>query len=636
VIRSRGLPRAGWRRRAGVTLLLGVLALLLLPATADGHAYLERSEPAAGAVLPIPPAEVQIWFTEPLEPAFTRAVLYDAAGQLVETPDAVVANDPYQLSLELPADLPDGAYTVQWENISTADGHPAEGFFSFTVGEAADVPPEIVTPELPADDGTGLLSSIGRWLGLLGVAAAVGSLGCWYWVLRPSVRRLSAEDQAETAQTARRLASAGAALSAIGVSVYLLDHVHDATGTLTFSTLIDFVRDTQAGTTLALRIGLVLLFGAMLASRFPWRVGGHSVDGLLAQGVGALVLFQFAQLTHATAQRQGEPAAVAAEWLHLAAVAVWIGGIFALVVVLFRVARQVSGEARRELLAGAITRFSTLAISAVVIVSLSGLYAGWVQIGSLDALWESDYGRTLLFKLALVAPILWLGALNLFVLGPALRHAAPRERDFGRTVRAEAALGAAVLFLAAVLASTPPPQPTQAAAIGGSELHLFAPGGHTILTITPSQVGRNEYIANVVPDDGGLPAETEVLLRIERDDQISGIREVVLEPSEPLDGTRDTARFEASGSELSVVGEWELELIVRRPGQADWRAESPLEVGAQAPAAPVAAQATRGFTSWYAAPLMVLAAGCIVATVVFLRRDSTSAAVVEGSPDPAD
>jgi hypothetical protein len=85
-----------------------------------------------------------------------------------------------------------------------------------------------------------------------------------------------------------------------------------------------------------------------------------------------------------------------------------------------------------------------------------------------------------------------------------------------------------------------------------------------------------------------------------------------------------------------VVGEWELELILRRPGQADWRVESPLEIGAEAPAVTAVADA-RGFTGWYAVPLMLLAAACIVAVVVILRRDRTPAAVVaEGRPDPAD
>lgn len=612
--------RAWWRRRASVTMLVILVALAAASAEeVEAHAVLERSEPAGNAVLPVAPDEALLWFTEPLEPAYVSARLHDTQGQLIETPPATVADDPLLLVLPLPAELPNGTYTIQWENISSADGHPLTGFFSFTIGELTDVAPVVTVPESAnGGDTSGTLTRAGRWLGVLGVVTAVGSLFSWFWIIRPAARTLPEAVQARLSRRVALLARGGVLLSLLGVGLSLVTQARDAAGTLSVGNLIEFVRESHTGEMLALRLGLLLVFGALLATRIPWELEGRPLDALLAQGVGLGVLFQFALLTHATAQEQGQPAAVVALWLHLIAAAVWVGGLLALVATLTGLRARLADIERRTFLAETIARFSTLAISAVIIVSLSGLYAGWVHLGSLANLTGSDYGRTLLIKLALTAPLLGLGALNLLVVGPALRRAVTRERDFSRTVRVEAGLGAAVLLLAAILASTSPPQPTQAAQ-GSTQLDLFDGAGHSILSVSPGTVGQNQYLADVHMTGGTLPVDTQVLLRIARDDQISGIRELALEPEQPLDGTQSSARFLSEGSELSVVGDWQLELIIRRPGEADWRADGALTVTDSVPVA-AADPPRRGFTNTLAAPLMLLAALGIVATIIGLRH----------------
>src|SRR5690606_20789935 len=144
LLRAPGQWGAGWRIGAA---LLCLFVLAAPPERASAHAFLERSEPGANDVLPEAPAEILMWFTEPLEPSYTGAQLFDVRGEPGDTPDAVVdPDDPYHLRLPLPGDLAPGTYTVAWRNISTADGHPAEGFFAFTIGSDAD----IAVPVAPA------------------------------------------------------------------------------------------------------------------------------------------------------------------------------------------------------------------------------------------------------------------------------------------------------------------------------------------------------------------------------------------------------------------------------------------------------------------------------------------------------
>lgn len=99
---------------------------------AAAHAYLDHAEPTAGSTVAAPPAELRLWFTGALEPAFSTIALTDAAGQAVKTEKAKLdANDPKLLELALPK-LPPGTYRVKWRVVSV-DTHPTEGDFTFTV-----------------------------------------------------------------------------------------------------------------------------------------------------------------------------------------------------------------------------------------------------------------------------------------------------------------------------------------------------------------------------------------------------------------------------------------------------------------------------------------------------------------------
>jgi methionine-rich copper-binding protein CopC len=99
-----------------------------LPATASAHAFLDHASPAVGAVVARSPAEVRIWFTERIEPRFSRLEVTAAGGGRIAAGGVVRAE---QMSLRLPALRP-GRYQVKWRVISV-DTHETEGDFSFEV-----------------------------------------------------------------------------------------------------------------------------------------------------------------------------------------------------------------------------------------------------------------------------------------------------------------------------------------------------------------------------------------------------------------------------------------------------------------------------------------------------------------------
>ena len=102
-------------------------------ATAWAHAFLDHADPKVGSRVAAAPAEVRLWFTEDVEPAFSTIEVLDANGQRVDRgPVQVDAKD--RTLLEVPLEkLPPGTYTVKWRSVSV-DTHPSQGRFTFRVG----------------------------------------------------------------------------------------------------------------------------------------------------------------------------------------------------------------------------------------------------------------------------------------------------------------------------------------------------------------------------------------------------------------------------------------------------------------------------------------------------------------------
>ncbi len=107
-------------------------AALALPAAAEAHALLVKASPARRAVLTHPPEQVELWFNERLEPAYSSLTVETEAGERVDRGDVTVGpDDPRKLSVTLPA-LEPGRYVVRFRVLSV-DGHVVESSFAFSV-----------------------------------------------------------------------------------------------------------------------------------------------------------------------------------------------------------------------------------------------------------------------------------------------------------------------------------------------------------------------------------------------------------------------------------------------------------------------------------------------------------------------
>ena len=115
--------------------LVALLVLASAPAfvaPAGAHAFLDHALPAVGSVVHAPPPQVNVWFTQKLEPAFSRLSVADQSGKQVDKGDVHVdSGDATLLSVSLPPLAP-GRYRVTWRALSV-DTHVTEGDFTFEV-----------------------------------------------------------------------------------------------------------------------------------------------------------------------------------------------------------------------------------------------------------------------------------------------------------------------------------------------------------------------------------------------------------------------------------------------------------------------------------------------------------------------
>ena len=113
-------------------LIFAVPLLVLSAQAAEAHAFLDHAVPAVGSTVAGAPTQVQLFYTQDLEPAFSGATLADANGQPIATGPAVFSpQNKAEMVLNLPK-LPPGHYKVSWHALSV-DTHRTTGSFAFDV-----------------------------------------------------------------------------------------------------------------------------------------------------------------------------------------------------------------------------------------------------------------------------------------------------------------------------------------------------------------------------------------------------------------------------------------------------------------------------------------------------------------------
>ena len=115
-----------------LSMLLVIASAPMLVSIACAHAFLDHATPAVGSVVHGAPAQVRLWFTQQLEPAFSSVRVFDRSGKQIDKGDLQLDRaDATLLQVSLPQLAP-GTYRVAWRVLSV-DTHVTEGDFTFDV-----------------------------------------------------------------------------------------------------------------------------------------------------------------------------------------------------------------------------------------------------------------------------------------------------------------------------------------------------------------------------------------------------------------------------------------------------------------------------------------------------------------------
>ncbi len=454
-------------------------ALLVVLCGATGafaHASLVATEPRDGSMIPQAPKTVRLRFNEPVTPAVIRVI--DADGRTRD--DAAVRAADETIEITLPAGLPPGTQVISYR-VTSADGHPVAGSMMFSIGMGKSA-----TAPANSDSLLGILIWLAR-IGLyLGLFVGVGGVFFSAWTADMSTR-----SKPVVAALTLGLVSAALALGCQGLDLLGLPLGDMLT-----------VAPWRAAMATTLGPSLIIAAAAMSLSWLALRLAPAKARRMLSAVAMAGVGLSLAASGHASTappQWLTRPAV----FLHGIGLAWWVGALLPLMALALRPAQP---------LLPVVQRFSRMAVPVVGMVALTGLLLAVIQLESFQALTATNYGWILCIKLALVAVLLALAALNRFRLTPALASRPQHTRPLLRSIAMECAVVVGILAVVAGWRFTPPPRSLTAAVRPPLALHIHSDKAMFQVLISRSRAGTDDFVLQIMAGDASPLQAKEVSL----------------------------------------------------------------------------------------------------------------------------
>ena len=289
-----------------------------------------------------------------------------------------------------------------------------------------------------------------EYAGFLAYFAVYGALGFHFQVLK-SLRSAKPDGAAEVVEWADRKAAIIGLLGALLMGFAMVAGVASQ-ATRKQTSIIDAI--VAGGGRQILQIAcagvLIVCFATARRSKIAWIVAGATAIGLALRNIVTGRWFSMVNP------------------LHEVAASLWLGTLFVLVVAgigsVFRA--PVPSENRGALVAGMVSRFSPLALSAATLLGITGVTTAWRHLKHLDALWTTPYGYALDAKLCVVLIVVTLGAWNWRRMSPRLGDEQAAQA-IKRSATTELSFAAVVLALTSLLVSLPSPGPSGPPATAG-------------------------------------------------------------------------------------------------------------------------------------------------------------------------
>ncbi|MBT2647079.1 copper resistance protein CopC [Bacillus sp. ISL-34] len=515
-------------------LIVSLFSLLLYPAMAFGHATIISSNPSPNEAMDTLPEKISIQFSENIQPAFHSLEVFSQDGDKIQIQDSTISKQSGKiLEAKWKGTIDEGIYYIKWRVVSS-DGHPIEGTIPFQFGDSAGL-----SDQENSEVNASFPNSINVILQSLQYICFAALTGILFF-------RLSLMKDSRLFEASRRarlylwLSYAGLAFSII-CSLPLkvtIDAGVGWTDAFKVSYIKEVLNATNFGSVWIIEILILLLLFLVIYFMLENSLN-KSLPYLSFIIIACLMICK--ALTGHTAAVPNQVLAVLMDFLHLLSMALWLGGLMALLVILPGLAdRQAVQQDKKTFYWSIVQRFSKWAFLFVIILIVSGIYSSLQHVPTIHSLFNTTYGQLLLAKIGLMLVMIVLGGFH-FLRGK------KQTKKLGYSVGMEFGLGIVILLVAALLTNVQ----TAMSSPGPIEKTLRTEEDNEVtLMVTPNEVGDNLIQVNL-SNEGKPIAEIEQLtITMQPLDTPNG--EIKLQMKE-----KNTGTF-TSKSILTMPGKWNI------------------------------------------------------------------------------
>ena len=568
--------------------ILASAVALLLTEPASAHANLIEASPKPSEELDAPPERVIIWFTEPIEPAFSSIKVLSASGEDVTAGATQFdATEPTAMWVPL-ATLENGTFTVVWRNVSSVDGHKVTGSFLFAIGEPLGAANQLAVEEQPLLQSP--VDPIIRWLIYIGVAVFAGGL---FLEIAIATRVARSDEQLAVLEFAQSASTRFAVVALWAIVVVLVAQIaqlalqtaiafDNASAAVDPARVIDVVSQSDWGRFWSWRFTAAVLAAVTIIlarhSRQVFRRSSNDDEldelplvtetpwGIAAIAFGGVYVLLIALTSH-NAATPGDIRlfAIATDLIHIVAATIWVGGIAYLVVASLHAIRSGDASSRTAILQFA-SGFSPLAILVTTVLVASGVVSSLMQVTVLEAL-NSPYGIVLCAKIIIIIVLIAIATKNNRSVAKSKRTGSFDTRNLTRYISVELGIAFTVLLATAGLASLEPAR--QYAERGGIGVEDYVGLTQTIdgaeidVTLDPGSTGANSLTVNIQDPDGGpFERADEVRSRIKFLDDDFGEYFIALDNPAP-------GEWRLEDVTIGVAGAYQIDVTVVRSDSFD-------------------------------------------------------------------
>jgi copper transport protein len=497
------------KRRWCLALIAACFSVLFPAGSASAHAGLEESEPKPSSWLATSPTEVVLYFDEPVGVVFARIQILDQDGNEVFETRPTRDEDDHTIVRANIDKLGDGTWVVVWR-IASADSHPVQGSFAFSIGTSSSDVTRILNNDARQGHGLNNLFNIIRFVMFAGILTLLGGVAMVMFGAQkaPSIRtRMSLWGAWTFATVASIQALFAYGPHASGVKVYNVTDLSLLSDTMT----------TTFGQATLFRVALLLGFSLLLMTinsrgKRLWRV--------IAVGTSIAIAITFSAVGHPSGESLAA-LSLTLDVVHLLAVSLWIGALF-----LITIDRKFWLRSTQSML-----WFSRTAGYSVVVIAVTGIAQALLLMDGLQDVFVLEYA---------------IGALSRSTLrksGPAKLH---------QSVLVESLVALIVVGITALIVALPPREQASNAPV---QFSLKQSGLIADITVTPARVGSAEIHISIGSLVGSFAQMTSVSARMSLPSKSI--------PTGPVELVRTSPNHYTAVVNFPFSGLWQIEYLVK-------------------------------------------------------------------------